>query len=209
MKRLGCNKSKLDGTEEKFSAPQSLKLPESYSFENNLSPILDQGETSTCVPCSVSSNLNWNINLTKKTPRVDNGVSIKEIYNIRAYKNEDGMSIKEALSYLVKHGVSIKDKTIKKIRRYALVGSLQVLKYAIVMNGPCIGALKVYNDSKTFWKKQTGDFLVGGHAIAIVGFNTKGFIIRNSWGRSWGSNGYTLLPYEDFNCFEELWTIVN
>ena len=37
-----------------------------------------------------------------------------------------------------------------------------------------------------------------GHAVAIVGYTRDGFIIQNSWGPSWGANGFALLPYEDF-----------
>lgn len=37
-----------------------------------------------------------------------------------------------------------------------------------------------------------------GHAVAIVGYTRKGFIIQNSWGPGWGAKGFALLPYEDF-----------
>jgi hypothetical protein len=37
-----------------------------------------------------------------------------------------------------------------------------------------------------------------GHAIAIVGYTRQGFIIQNSWGESWGADGFALLPYEDY-----------
>ncbi|MBI4936877.1 MAG: peptidase C1A papain [Nitrosomonadales bacterium] len=38
----------------------------------------------------------------------------------------------------------------------------------------------------------------GGHAFAIVGYNSKGFIIHNSWGKTWGSGGRAILTYEDW-----------
>lgn len=38
----------------------------------------------------------------------------------------------------------------------------------------------------------------GGHAVAIVGYVREGFIIQNSWGPSWGADGFALLPYEDY-----------
>lgn len=38
----------------------------------------------------------------------------------------------------------------------------------------------------------------GGHAIALVGYTSQGFIVQNSWGPRWGKNGFALLPYEDF-----------
>ena len=39
---------------------------------------------------------------------------------------------------------------------------------------------------------------VGGHAFAIVGYNSRGFYIRNSWGPTWGNNGLALWLYEDW-----------
>lgn len=36
----------------------------------------------------------------------------------------------------------------------------------------------------------------GGHAYALVGYNEHGFVVQNSWGASWGSGGFALLPYE-------------
>ncbi|MDM0112530.1 C1 family peptidase [Variovorax sp. J22R133] len=40
--------------------------------------------------------------------------------------------------------------------------------------------------------------LGGGHAFALVGFNTRGFVIQNSWGASWGAGGFAVLRYEDW-----------
>ena len=38
----------------------------------------------------------------------------------------------------------------------------------------------------------------GGHAFALVGFNTHGFIIQNSWGTGWGMGGFAVLTYADW-----------
>lgn len=45
-------------------------------------------------------------------------------------------------------------------------------------------------------KPQNGK--TGGHAYAMVGYNLKGFIVQNSWGRDWGYNGFAVLTYEDW-----------
>ena len=56
----------------------------------------------------------------------------------------------------------------------------------------------------------TGDKVIGGHAMLMVGYDdnvtitnannassTKGaFIVRNSWGTSWGDHGYGMLPVQ-------------
>lgn len=44
-------------------------------------------------------------------------------------------------------------------------------------------------------KAKPGD---GGHAFAIVGYNSDGFIIQNSWDTAWGSEGRAVLTYEDW-----------
>lgn len=38
----------------------------------------------------------------------------------------------------------------------------------------------------------------GGHAFALVGYTKDGFIVQNSWGASWGSDGFAVLSYEDW-----------
>ncbi|MCG6965843.1 MAG: C1 family peptidase [Chromatiaceae bacterium] len=38
----------------------------------------------------------------------------------------------------------------------------------------------------------------GGHAFALVGYNSKGFWVQNSWGRGWGKGGLGLWQYEDW-----------
>jgi predicted chitinase len=37
-----------------------------------------------------------------------------------------------------------------------------------------------------------------GHAFALVGFNTEGFVIQNSWGKDWGGGGFAVLTYADW-----------
>ncbi|MGH6960916.1 MAG: C1 family peptidase, partial [Dongiaceae bacterium] len=37
-----------------------------------------------------------------------------------------------------------------------------------------------------------------GHAVAIVGYTQRGFIVQNSWSEGWGMRGFALLPYEDY-----------
>jgi hypothetical protein len=45
-------------------------------------------------------------------------------------------------------------------------------------------------------KMKMGD--TGGHAFAITGYNSQGFIVQNSWGPDWGYFGFAVLSYEDW-----------
>jgi len=40
--------------------------------------------------------------------------------------------------------------------------------------------------------------MTGGHAFAIVGYDAGGFWIQNSWGESWGKQGFGYLSYDDW-----------
>jgi C1A family cysteine protease len=54
--------------------------------------------------------------------------------------------------------------------------------------------------------------LLGGHAVCLVGYNdtTQRFIARNSWGTSWGDQGYFYMPYQviqNTTMSSDFWTI--
>lgn len=206
MANFGFQKSVIDGSERIFGATYpSQDLPQSYSFRRFMPNVLDQGANPICVPCSISAYLNWRENIPTGSKK-DNKIDYFDIYACKTNDGE-GMTFKEAFKYIKHNGAKSKIGELY-IEGYAMVTNFMSLKQAIIMNGPCVGALPVYNFNAEFWKKNWGDSLQGYHAISIVGYNSEGFIIRNSWGASFGNNGYTLLKYEDFNKFVEIWTIV-
>lgn len=59
---------------------------------------------------------------------------------------------------------------------------------------------------------EKGEELIGGHAVMAAGYDndTRKFLIRNSWGKDWGDNGYFWMPYDYVsrtnNC-NDFWTI--
>ena len=83
------------------------------------------------------------------------------------------------------------------------------MKRALIIDGPAFIGLPAFNFGNTFWKPEPGEQGIGGHAVAVVGYNKHGFILRNSWGTSWGDYGYGLFPYKDWGIQWELWTTVD
>jgi C1A family cysteine protease len=91
--------------------------------------------------------------------------------------------------------------------------NLSELKTAIVNNDPFVFGFQVYDSFNSDDVKKTGlmpvpdptkEQLLGGHAVTCVGYDDtkdlsdgkKGaFIIRNSWGLSWGDKGHFYMPY--------------
>lgn len=90
------------------------------------------------------------------------------------------------------------------------VQDLNSVKQAL-QNGPLVTTLEVYADfmaySSGVYKHVQGD-IQGGHAVSIVGYddNSRSFIIRNSWGQSWGENGFAHVSYDDVSGIgDETW----
>ena len=179
----GLLESELTGNEEVFNKTQ----PVGETFKYKISNIIDQGSEPICSTCSTSVFLDWNYN--------------KEFdyYSLfrKAGGTSAGLSYTNLLNYLRKKGL---------IQEYALVHSEIPLKTAITINGPCLGVLMVRDSNRPdFWEGKNS---IGLHGVAIIGWDDKGFIIQNSWGDNWGNRGLTTLPYNRFNEFKELWTIV-
>jgi C1A family cysteine protease len=59
---------------------------------------------------------------------------------------------------------------------------------------------------------KRGEQLLGGHAVMAVGYDdtTSRLLVRNSWGSSWGQDGYFVMPYAFLSkpkLTDDFWTI--
>lgn len=199
VRRYGCLKSQLDGTEHIWDTEMD-QLPTEYSYVTIMPPILDQGATYKCVCYSLTSYLDWKVNRIEGD-NISDKFPINTLYAARAHKEWNGMTIKEALAYLKHTGLND-----VKINGYAKINSKEHLKSALILNGPCITGLYIRDPGRTdFWNGKQD---LGGHAVLIVGYNQDGFIIRNSWGKSYGEQGYAVVPYNNFSKFLEIWTML-
>lgn len=198
----GLIPSKLDGTEQVFEFDNKIEIPQEYSWQDVMPPIRNQGNTYTCVCQSLTCILDFIKNSEEDTAGECNNFSINELYNMRSNKPQEGMSIKEGMELLKTKGLNG-----MKINSYALIPSVEACKMAILMFGPvAIGSL-VYDSNRTdYWRKTTNHNL-GGHCGLLVGWDKKNFILRNSWGKSYGKGGYAKMSFDDFNEYViEAWT---
>ncbi|MBL0056860.1 MAG: hypothetical protein IPP31_11915 [Chitinophagaceae bacterium] len=50
-------------------------------------------------------------------------------------------------------------------------------------------------------QKGYGNVFKNGHAVSIIGYDSDGFIIKNSWGKDWGDNGYGWVSFNYHRLF--------
>jgi len=101
-----------------------------------------------------------------------------------------------------------------------LIPTLDRLRGCLASGYPFVFGFTVYASFESEEVAKTGilpmpaanEQTVGGHAVMAAGYDDAGqqFIIRNSWGASWGQAGYFLMPYAyltNSNLSDDFWTI--
>ena len=63
-----------------------------------------------------------------------------------------------------------------------------------IRSGTVKSLLQNYQIYNPFNRKMENNY--GGHVVTIVGYNEKGFKIKNSWGTDWNGDGYAFISYE-------------
>ena len=205
MFNSGLQLSKIDGSELIYEIEdESVKIPKQFSYMNNLPPVLNQGYDPICVPCSISAFLEYKLSLTRGEVK-NSKFKLYDIFNSRTTEGE-GMTCKEAFKYVINTGAKYKEGLVK-FSKYFMINNLMQLRQAIYANGPCVLVLPVFDtEVEEFWK-QSGS-CIGYHAVSLIGYDEKGFIIRNSWGPSYGYNGYSYITEKDLNYSKEIWTFI-
>jgi C1A family cysteine protease len=108
----------------------------------------------------------------------------------------------------------------KAVSYQRLLPSLNQLKGCLASGFPFVFGFTVYESFESQKVAKTGvvpmpstrESILGGHAVLAVGYNdaNQRFIVRNSWGKDWGKNGYFTMPYPyltDTNLSDDFWTI--
>ncbi len=95
-----------------------------------------------------------------------------------------------------------------RIGSYYRVRTPEEIKTALMNHGPVVISMtcreNAYISDDTYCYPQNAKNS-GAHCVLIVGWNKKGWVIQNSWGKLWGDKGYCYLPYD--YPVEEWWGI--
>ena len=201
----------------------TAQLPPSCDHRKDLYPVRDQGSSSQCVAFSVACMKEF-----QEKSKNPYSYSTQFVYDRRQEPTVPGMTIFDAVSILQRDGIALEvtypfegtsllnEEDLAnqaknfRIASYAALYSVGALKAALVEQGVCVMGLPVYDHSPTFWRSNKRP-LIGGHGVAVVGYDDSrsSFVLRNSWGRDWGDNGYCYLPYSDWGMIWEAWSSVD
>ena len=133
-----------------------------------------------------------------------------------------GVNVIDAANYLIEHGVpdegcypdphrafdypfesleGWENRTVKITEWDWVDHDDESMKNALIEYGPLLLCMSVWKDFLYYkggvYKHVWGE-RVGGHVVAIVGYddNDQCWIVKNSWGKGWGDNGWFKISYE-------------
>jgi hypothetical protein len=236
---LGCKKDPRDLRD----IPMGLVLPEipvplKVDYTSKMTPVRDQGHEGTCVGFASVVGVKEYEDQKEYCKLVE--LSPRYIYSLcKKYDGipeEEGTYPRVAMKMLLKYGVcpeyfwpyqphqtndhkpgADKKAKIYRIKAYARLGALQEMKRSLLVNGPFLAGVEVFDSWFNPSVARTGlvpmpkenDSLAGGHAICIVGYDErkKLFKFKNSWSAKWADQGYGYLKYEYLRSYcQDAWS---
>ena len=141
--------------------------------------------------------------------------------------SERGAVEEKVWPYIPGQFSAVPPESVDKAPRFRIEGAraivvndeIKEIQSALKTGGPLVAGIPMYESAMSSPEFGTtgiipmpkkDDSLVGGHAVAIVGYDDEKRLFKfvNSWGASWGDHGFGYLPYDylkDKN-LSEFWT---
>jgi len=213
----------LPDIRDRIYQPHLKALPNSI-YPSIAFKVRDQGASSSCTGFALSHIIDCvtHREMLKERPR---RASARMLYELAKRNDEwtgtayEGSSIRGAISGFYRNGVCVENPadgsnaewilTYERAKeaRETRLGSYYRLQpdlsdYHAALND--VGAIYASAQIHQNWNKplkgriEPSGAPVGGHAFAIVGYDSEGFWILNSWGSTWGDGGIAHWRYEDW-----------
>lgn len=224
MNFTGYIQSKRDFRDYRINKESNTNFPKEFS----LSPqtILSQGEVNSCVAHATASILeriyhdafsvgwlygNRNDDFYSVGMCMPDALKTARKYGCPKKKdfdvNEEAMEIFDKVNANRERLIPLAKPF--KIGSYARLYTVEDIKTALMKGIPVIFAITIHEDNmpmdNDFVIQKSSEKIRGGHAMMMYGWNEKGWLIQNSWGKGWGNNGTAILPF-DYE-LEEAYTV--
>ena len=187
----------------------------SLSRNNWTTPVKDQGDCSSCVAFATVGAIESNLKISRKDPLRNPDLSEADLFFRGCGNcNVSGWNFAHALIYARNSGIPDeacypyngdgpcpdRDKRAIKIDNWRVIYSISQAKEWISKNGPLMTGMDVCDDFFYYtggvYAYESGN-VVGNHTICVVGYDEvqKCWICKNSWGTSWGDDGWFKIAY--------------
>jgi len=202
---------------------KAIKLPLIVDLRSKMPAVYDQGSLGSCTAnafCGAYQYLKqqlqgsrlflyYNTRSIEGTTSYDSGATLYDtIKSIKSY----GLCPEPKWPYAIgkfTQKPSTECYTIalanKNINYYNVKNDLNSMKTYLSEGFLLVIGIAVYSEFESNAVASTGivplpgknSTFLGGHAVVVVGYDDtkKVWIVRNSWGSSWGDKGYFYLPY--------------
>lgn len=193
-----------------------------YSMFSELQGIepLDQGDVGACTACAVTMLAQF---FSMQDNRFSK-LSPAFVYGKRYSHTAPGMSIRDALktlnhigvpalvflpklvevpeaidlvSAIAEHPNLVASAAKAVIKEYYSIATDEFTVRSVLHNHPIIAVFSGFDDSEI--DKRDNIVTLGDaptlHAVLIYGADKRGWLIKNSWGQSWGDNGTATIPF--------------
>lgn len=203
---------------------------------DNLPTIKNQYSVCSCVAHALSYILEWFNQIETNEYRELSVGFIYGMQGVEFNRVGEGMYLRDACKIIQKYGDCLNDTVpfnvempecynylknrlndevynealICKVDSYAKCETDEAVKYALIKYSPVAMSVKWYVDCKL-----DDDGVIsfdttsksGYHAVMVYGFNERGWLCQNSYGKGWGNDGRFVLPYE--HGYKEAWSFVD
>ena len=216
-------------------------MPSKVSIRANMSPVRDQGQLGSCTGFSTCAAVEYLIPVFVVSPlfvyyeeraaegsiKSDAGANIRtgiKVLNKIGAAQEAKWPYNDGPTKFMRKPTKtvVKDAGKRKLTTYLRCASRLQVMSALASLKPVVIGFSCYASLESAAVDKTGvvpmpkptERMIGGHAICLTGFDqsTKLFEFKNSWGTSWGDNGYGYLPFDyldDRNLSDDFWCLQN
>lgn len=223
--KLHWKRDKLDIRDYKYTW-NAKPIIANIDLRPYCSPIEDQGNLGSCTGQAIAGAIELINKRNKKVTDVSRLFIYYYERLLEGTINYDsGAYIRTGIKAMTKYGAPLEkhwpyvinkfktkpssiadiDGARRKVTLYERANSIESIINAINGGFSVIVGFDVY--SSFFNVNRTGimsypnlsrEVLLGGHAVLLVGYSrsSKYFIARNSWGPTWGDNGYFYMPFD-------------
>lgn len=197
-------------------APRSMDWRKARKGLNFVTPIRNQGACGACVAFATVAAIESRLAIAQDKADPTHDLSEAALFFGGGRTCAQGWWPEAALGYARTHGLGREGDfpypgtdvpgqdipPVAWVTGWESAGTSGQRRKALAYRGPVIAILKVFEDFLHYGRgiyRYAGGEYVGLHAVAVVGYDDDqgAWIIKNSWGTSWGEDGFGRIAYNE------------